>query len=407
VIVRSMVNRWNDFFFKPQRPTPVALFRIFYGLVNIANLALLRPEWFTWYGPHAFMSMETMHRLSSGARLNLFVLLPQTDFAINAFFWIFMACAISLTVGFMTRFSCVAVYLCLMAIHERNFYIMNGADTVMTVTGFFLMFAPAGGALSVDRLRRIWAGREGHEVPLYSPWAQRMIQLQISIGYISTFGAKIFGKTWRNGTAIYYVLRLNGFRRFSIPFANNFVVTKVMTWGTLAIEFSAGFLVWIRAIRYWVLIAAFLLHMSIEYSMNLPIFEWIMVSTYVTFLYPEDLSKAWAWICERFGPRLGAMGTVVYDGESSSSLRTVNTLKALDVFGRVRFIDLHSVESSAIFPGAGGTPGPDRVKFMTPSGPQEGLSGLRAIAPLVPMLWPLAIPSLFRGGVPRPADAKE
>jgi len=351
--------------------------------------------------------MQTLNRFSWGARLNLFILLPQTDFAVNAFFWIFMACAVSLTVGFMTRFNCVAVYLCLMSIHERNFYIMNGADTVMTVTGFFLMFAPADGALSVDRLRRIWAGREGHEVPLYSPWAQRMIQLQISIGYISTFGAKMIGKTWRNGTAVYYALRLNGFRRFPVPFANSLIFTKLMTWGTLVIEFSAGFLVWFRALRYTVLVAAFLLHMSIEYSMNLPIFEWIMVSTYVTFLYPEDLSKAWAWICERFGPLLGAMGTVVYDGASSSSLRTVNTLRALDVFHRVRFLDLHSEEGTAIFPGAVGAPVLDRVRFMTPSGPQEGLPGLRAIAPLVPMFWPLAIPSLFRGGVPRPAAAKE
>jgi predicted DCC family thiol-disulfide oxidoreductase YuxK len=406
-MLRSIVNGWNEFFFKPQRATPVALFRILYGLLNIANLALLRPEWLTWFGTHAYMSMETMGKITPGPRLDLFILLPQTDFAIETFFWVFMACAISLTLGFMTRFSCAAVYLCLMAIHERNVFILNGADTVMTVTGFFLMFAPAGGALSVDRLRRIWAGREGHEVPLYRPWAQRMIQLQISIGYISTFGAKMLGTTWRNGTAIYYVFRLDSFRRFPVPFANSLMVTKLLTWGTLVIEFSAGFLVWIRSVRYWVLFAAFLLHMAIEYSMNLPIFEWIMVSTYVTFIYPEDLSKAWSWICERLGPRLGAMGTVVYDGASSSSLRTVSTLRTLDVFRRVRFLDLHSEEGSAIFPGASGAPSLDRVRFMTPSGPQEGLPGLCAIAPLVPMLWPLAIPALFRGGVPRPVSAKE
>jgi len=277
----------------------------------------------------------------------------------------------------------------------------------MSMTGFFLMFAPAGGALSVDRLRRIWAGQEGPEVPVYSPWAQRMIQVQMSIGYLSTFGVKMIGKTWRNGTAIYYVLRLNNFRRFPVPFANRFIVTKLMTWGTLVIEFSAGFLVWFRALRYTVLLAAFLLHMSIEYSMNLPIFEWIMVSTYVTFIYPEDLSKAWAWISERFGPRLGTMATVVYDGASTSSLRTVNTLRALDVFHRVRFIDLHSEEGAATCPGADGATGLDRVRFMTRTGPLEGLPGLSSIAPLIPMLWPLAISSLFRGGVALPAAAKE
>jgi hypothetical protein len=204
----------------------------------------------------------------------------------------------------------------------------------------------------------------------------------MSIGYVSTFALKMMGKSWRNGTAVYYALHLDSFRRFPVPFANRLPIIRLMTWGTMVIEFSIGALVWFRALRYAVLAAAFLLHMSIEYSMNLPLLEWTFVSTFVTFIYPEDLSKAWAWICQRFGPRLGPMGTVVYDGASSPSLRTANTLRALDVFHRVRFLDLHSEEGVAIFPGA------DRT-------------------PLVPMLWPLALPSLFRGGVPRPATAKE
>jgi len=406
-MMRAILSGWNNFFFRPQRPTPMALFRILFGLLNIANLALLRPEWLTWFGPHAYMSMETMSRVTPGARLDLFVLLPQTDFAINAFFWIFMACAISLTVGYMTRFSSVAVYLCLMSIQERNLYITNGGDLVMRLAGFFLMFSAAGGALSVDRLRRIWGGREGHEVPLYSPWAQRMIQVQMSIGYISTFALKMMGRSWRNGTAVYYALHVDSFRRFPVPFANRLPVIRLMTWGTMVIEFSIGFLVWFRALRYAVLAAAFLLHMSIEYSMNLPLLEWTFVSTFVTFIYPEDLSKSWEWISQRFGPRLGEMATVVYDGASSSSLRTVNILMALDVFRRVRFLDLHSEEGSAFSPGAGRLSGLDRVRFISSSGPLEGFAGLRSIAPLVPMLWPLAFSSLLRGGVPRTAAAKE
>ena len=39
--MRSIMHSWNEFFFEPQLPTPVALFRILYGLLNIANLILL------------------------------------------------------------------------------------------------------------------------------------------------------------------------------------------------------------------------------------------------------------------------------------------------------------------------------------------------------------------------------
>ncbi len=91
--VRSLVQGWNEFFFKPQPPTPVALFRILYGLLTIANLLMLRPEWSMWYGPHAFMSMETMHTVDKFIRINFFELLPLTNFWINSFFWFFLLVA--------------------------------------------------------------------------------------------------------------------------------------------------------------------------------------------------------------------------------------------------------------------------------------------------------------------------
>ncbi len=393
---RSLVRSLNAFFFEPQPATPVALYRILYGLLVIANLILLRPEWLTWYGPHAFLSMETVRTLSTGPRINFFFLLPQTEFAINAFFWIFLLCAICLTVGFMTRFSSMAVYGCLMSIHMRNLYILNSGDLLMRVTGFFLIFAPAGAALSVDRLLRIRGGKEGVAAPLCSPWAQRMIQIQTSITYFSAFCLKTQGKAWVDGTAVYYALRLDEFHRFWVPRGGNLFLMKLSAWLTMLIEFSAGVLVWFRDLRYPVLLAAACMHMFIEYSMNIPLFEWITVSTFVTFIYPEDLSRAWAWIRHRIGPRLGAPGNVVYDGGSDPSARAAKVLQAIDVFARLRFIDLHSGEAKAAYPDLKVAAGRNRVFIMTPSGPRAGFAGLRSIAPLVPLLWPLAPFSLLQ-----------
>ena len=135
--LRSIVQSWNEFFFKPQSPTPIALFRILYGLLTIANLLMLRPEWLMWYGPHVKRVLGNHNGAS--LHFNFFESLPQTDFAINAFFWFFLLVAICLTVGFMTRFSRVAVYLCLLSVHARNPFILNGGDVLMRVTGFFLM----------------------------------------------------------------------------------------------------------------------------------------------------------------------------------------------------------------------------------------------------------------------------
>jgi len=41
------------------------------------------------------------------------------------------------------------------------------------------------------------------------------------------------------------------------------------------------------------------LHLGIEYAMNIPLFEWMIVATYVNFIYPEDLSRTLTWTRNR------------------------------------------------------------------------------------------------------------
>ncbi len=159
---KSFSEAWNRFFFAPQSPTPVALFRIIYGLLVIATLVLLRSDWLAWYGPHAWMSVRTMHLLEPGVRINLFSILPQSNAWSEIFFWVFLVSAALLTIGFLTRANSVLVFLCIASMDQRNLYIAHGGDTFLRVAGFFLIFAPAGAAISVDRLLRIWRAKGIH-----------------------------------------------------------------------------------------------------------------------------------------------------------------------------------------------------------------------------------------------------
>jgi hypothetical protein len=298
--LRRLKDSWNEFFFKPQSPSPVCLFRILYGLIVIADLLMLRPEWLMWYGPHAFTTLATTYKIFRGPSMSLFEILPQTDLAVMIFFWVFLACAVMLTIGYMTRFTAVAVYLCLGSIHARNGFILNSGDTLMLVTGFFLMFAPSGAVLSVDHWLRVRHGKADAEPPLCSPWAQRMLQIQTAVVYFATFYWKTLGILWMNGTAVYYALRLEDFHRFPLPPLHNMFLIKSLTWSTLAIEFALGVLIWFKELRYPVLLAGVCLHLGIEYAMNIPLFEWMIVATYVNFIEPEDLTRAWNWVHGRY-----------------------------------------------------------------------------------------------------------
>ena len=256
----------------------------------MATLLLLRGDWLAWYGTHAWVSLTTMRQLEPGARLNLFTIIPQNDQSINALFWIFFAAALFLTLGFLTRASTVAVFLCLTSIQQRNLLITHGGDTFLRLAGFFLMFAPAGSALSLDRTIRLRFGKEGREIKPSSPWAQRMIQFEFSLLYFMSFWWKSLGDPWVDGTALYYVLHLEDIRRFPLPaWVEQPILLKLGSWMTLGLEFALGTLVWIKELRYPLLLLGILFHLTLEYALNIPMFQWDVLCAYVLFVEPEDI----------------------------------------------------------------------------------------------------------------------
>jgi hypothetical protein len=337
--LKSIGRAWNDFFFAPQSPVPIAIFRILFSLVVLADAALLRPEWLTWFGPRGIVSLEAMQQVERGARINLFAFLPETAFWTNAVFWMLVVSALLLAVGLYTRASSIAVYVLLASIHERNLFITNSGDTLLRASAFFLMFAPAGAAFSLDRLRNIWRGREGAEIRPRAPWAQRMIQIELCLMYLMTFWNKSLGPAWIDGTALYYVYHLDQFRRFPVPdLFQELKMVRLETWFTLAAEFALGVLVWIKELRYPVLAIGVLLHLSLEYSMNVPLFQWISLSLYITFVDGADLARVWSAIRDRAGAGARTPVVVAYDPEVATAGRAAEVLKALDIFGRLRLV---------------------------------------------------------------------
>jgi hypothetical protein len=295
--LRSVVRLWNEFFFAKQSPVPIASFRIVYGSLVIITLWLLRPDWFNWYGVHAWLSLPTALKLEPGHRLNLLTIVPQNDAWINAIFWVALGSAILLTLGLFTRLSSILVFICLTSIQQRNLYILHGGDTFLRLAGFFLIFAPAGAALSLDRVIRIRRRKEPRTIQLRNPWAQRMIQIQLSFMYLTAFLVKIKGATWLQGTAPFYVYHLDELRRFPVPSCFfRPTVLKLGAWSALALEFSLGVLIWVREFRYVLLGLGVLFHLWLEYSLNIPLFQWDILSGYILFVDPEDISLFWSRI---------------------------------------------------------------------------------------------------------------
>jgi predicted DCC family thiol-disulfide oxidoreductase YuxK len=258
---------------------------------------------------------------------------------------------------------------------------------------------PAGAACSLDRLRRVMRGEEDEAAPLVLPWAQRLAQIQIAVLYLISVLNKWPGATWRDGTAVYWALSIPDLHRFPVPLLNgdHLWLINIATYGTLAVELALALLVWVPRLRLYVLTAGVLMHLGIEYSMNIPLFSFLMIAGYMPFLTPTDLERLVAWGHVRLAP---ARLRLVYDGHCNFCRSSLLVVQFLDAFRLVTFLDAHDPEELRQAPGVRAEDvehaaiAVDRRNRQMP-----GFDAFRALAWRLPATWLLA-PLLYLPGIP-------
>jgi hypothetical protein len=52
----------------------------------------------------------------------------------------------------------------------------------------------------------------------------------------------------------------------------------------------------VKDLRYILLALGLLFHLWLEYSLNIALFQWDVLSAYILFVDPADASRAWKWI---------------------------------------------------------------------------------------------------------------
>lgn len=292
-------EEWNRFFYQPQSPAPLAVYRILLGCLLLANGLLLAPDLYTILGERGMMSAATLHAYS-GTRFNLLLVLPQQNGWLLGVFVLYLAAALLLTVGLWSRASAALVFITLASMQQRNPLVLHSGDTFLRVVSFLFIFAPIGAMYSVDHWLATRRGVAVASKPCLSPWAQRLIQYQFTLVYLAGVMWKLQGHTWVDGTALYYTSRLEEFWRFPVPYLYQHMWSiKLLTWYALFVEFALATAIWVADFRYYVITMGILLHLGIEYSMNIPIFELTMIATLVTFVDPPHVEKAVEWLSGR------------------------------------------------------------------------------------------------------------
>jgi uncharacterized membrane protein YphA (DoxX/SURF4 family) len=292
----ALLKAWDDWFFKPVSPLPVALLRILFGtFLLIMMVTQYMPDWDFWYGPESPVNTDMLRDFFFRCPVfDLFDILPGE--LSHVFMWTLLGAAFCLTIGLFTRISSVFVWLALVTLDHHNPWNICGCDDMMRLVAFCLMFTYCGEMLSVDNwLKRKFDPEEVKTA--FPPWGQRMVQIQLALAYWGASTAKLGGNQWIDGVAVYYSAHYEDFFRFPVGHLfDNLAVCQFLSWSTLVIEVALWTLIWFKEFRYWVLLAGVLLHIGIDYSMSLPIFEMLFVACYLTFIEPEDLMRLWRWL---------------------------------------------------------------------------------------------------------------
>jgi hypothetical protein len=274
----------------PRRQFGAAIVRIVFGSVTAVLYGLHFSQRHFLWGPDGILTHnDSSAILTSEHAWSLYNVFP-TAVGADCLFWLGLIVSLMFAAGLFTRAASVLFFVFTWSLYQRNPYALNGGDNLLVILAIYLIFADLS-ALSLDR--RLFGPRPERSFTWLSGmlhnFAVAACLLQLAILYFDAGFYKIQGHVWSNGTAIYYILRSNG---FALPGWGDFIwrsaaLVTIGTYGTILFEIMHPFLMWHRRLKYLIFSGAVLLHASIGLLMGLVWFSCIMIGAHA-ILFDDD-----------------------------------------------------------------------------------------------------------------------
>jgi hypothetical protein len=323
-LLRAVVDFWT----KPVRAEPLALFRILTGSVGfLSALCSLAPHLNRYLGEDGLCPTAALDSwLRESGQFSLLrgpVGIPLLDRLIpehvaqvwarwgavpeNAYllFAIWLLSLATLALGWWTRASAFVAWALTVTFTNRLLWLTNGGDDLLRAGVFYLMLSPAGATWSLDRHWRVRRARRRGVAPpepaLIAPWPVRLMQIQIICVYLFTGLMKLGGsyldgngslswaliwkQDWLNGEAVYWVL--NDFSLTRWPYARlpmPLLACRLLSWATLVFEIGFPVFVLFRRTRWWLLWCGVAFHLGILVHTEVGWFSPLSLCWYVLFL---------------------------------------------------------------------------------------------------------------------------
>ncbi|XYH94052.1 hypothetical protein ACMHYB_40320 [Sorangium sp. So ce1128] len=301
---RGLSRVWaavERFAFAPASAAPLAVLRIGLASVLLIQARMVAPALFDLYGRSGILQTPLLDALGTPGFVRLSWLIDGLAplgigevpiiVAVGAFY---VFALVALLAGWHTRVAAAGAWfshlLLMMTADSANY----GVDRFANIFLFYLMWMPAGAALSLDR----WLGRTPIGPRSMARLALRVVQIHLCIVYLMSGLGKALGEQWWNGEAIWRTLNMPEYRQYDFTWLAYYPWLAVGAgWMVLLIESGYPLMIWPRRTRRLWVAATVALHVGIAAFMGLGVFGAIMavltISAFVVRANPPDsmLSK--------------------------------------------------------------------------------------------------------------------
>lgn len=399
----SIMQRLRSFFCCAAEPLNLAVFRLvlFSWLLRlIARTDYVR-----------FIQMPAGLRVPPPGYESFFDRIPLQASWIAAAQTLALVSSAAAMVGFMTRAAAAIACVCatyLLGLPEIFGKIDHLGHHLIWFTAI-LAAAPSGDALSIDALRAAWRRADRGDTAPPPPSVAyalplRFVWLLIGVIYLFPGVWKLHaGTDWFAGDNIKYLMYqfwsekgfLPAFRIDRYPF-----LYRASGLGTVVFETSFVFCLFFPRLRLLALTAGVFFHWMTK--IYLGIFFHSLLLCYAAFVN-------WSWLCSHLGSVFYRRDLLLtHDARDARNRRLVASLRLLDVFHRVRYVD--SAGARLDLPAAAAGNVVVTIGTRTLTGLRAPLA-VAAYVPLIVPLYPLLLALARRGQSPElplavPAEAQ-
>ncbi len=409
-LAQSTVRGWNAFFFRPADPTPLGLIRVAAGLLAFWSLLVYGLDFHDFFGPDGWADADAVNAVQ-GLRLphawSFWFYVP--DPLARPVWLLGLAVLLMFSAGLFSRVTAVLAWVIVVSTVRRLPVTLFGFDQIISTLLLYLAVSGASGqAVSLDRFLGRWRrarveAAERHRkgratftmtsgVPSSSVSANlglRLIQLHLCLIYGMAGFAKLQGRAWWDGMAIWGTVAAGEFRLVDLTWlAAAPWVLNAMTHASLLLEIGYPVLVWVRPLRPMVVGAAIGLHVGVGLVLGLGEFGLAMIAANLAFF-----SGFWlrSLVTGRDASGQPA-GRLLFDGACPRCRASTAVIVAADPDRLVELIDLTAVDVATIDPRLTRDACMKAMQLVRADGRID--AGFDAVATLgrwLPIFWPAGL----------------